>query len=96
LRRWFEVCKEHEDELAQILQLEQGKPLKEAKGEVAYGSSFLEWFSEECRRIYGDVLQAPSNAKQMVIIKEPIGVAAMITPWNFPNAMIARKVCTIS
>jgi len=91
LRRWFELCKEHEDELAEILQIEQGKPIKEAKGEVGYGSTFLEWFSEECRRINGEVVVPPSTTKHIMIVKEPIGVAAMITPWNFPNAMITRK-----
>ena len=70
----------------------QGKPIVEARGEVTYGLSFFEWFSEEARRINGDVVSAPTNDKQLVFIREPIGVAAMITPWNFPNAMITRKV----
>ena len=70
----------------------QGKPIVEARGEVTYGLSFFEWFSEEARRINGDVVSAPTNNKQLVFIREPIGVAAMITPWNFPNAMITRKV----
>ena len=92
LRRWFEICNENHDELGRILCEEQGKPLAEAKGEVGYGSSFLEWFSEEARRINGDVVPAPVRNRQMLFVREPIGVAAMITPWNFPNAMITRKV----
>ena len=70
----------------------QGKPIVEARGEVTYGLSFFEWFSEEARRINGDVVSTSTNSKQLVFIREPIGVAAMITPWNFPNAMITRKV----
>lgn len=92
LRKWFEICNKNHEELAKILTAEQGKPLAEAKGEVTYGSSFLEWFSEEARRINGDVVQAPAANKRMLFVREPIGVAAMITPWNFPNAMITRKV----
>eukprot|EP00094_Tigriopus_californicus_P005264 TCALIF_05074-PA protein Name:"Similar to Aldh5a1 Succinate-semialdehyde dehydrogenase, mitochondrial (Rattus norvegicus)" AED:0.17 eAED:0.17 QI:569/0.8/0.83/1/1/1/6/157/600 len=92
LRKWFEMCNKNHNELAKILTAEQGKPLAEAKGEVSYGSSFLEWFSEEARRINGDVVQAPAANKRMLFVREPIGVAAMITPWNFPNAMITRKV----
>lgn len=92
MRKWFEICNKNHEELAKILTAEQGKPLAEAKGEVTYGSSFLEWFSEEARRINGDVVQAPVANKRMLFVREPIGVAAMITPWNFPNAMITRKV----
>ena len=72
--------------------LHQGKPIVEARGEVTYGLSFFEWFSEEARRINGDVVSTSTNSKQLVFIREPIGVAAMITPWNFPNAMITRKL----
>jgi len=92
LRKWFDLCQANADELAKILTAEQGKPLAEAKGEVGYGNSFLEWFSEEARRIDGDVPQSPTNSKQMMFIRQPIGVAAIICPWNFPNAMITRKL----
>jgi succinate-semialdehyde dehydrogenase/glutarate-semialdehyde dehydrogenase len=92
LRRWFDLCMANQDDLAAILTLEQGKPLAEAKGEIAYGSGFIEWFSEEARRAYGDVIPANLPGRRIVVVKEPIGVAATITPWNFPNAMITRKV----
>lgn len=91
LRRWFELCMQNQDDLALILTSEQGKPLTEAKGEIAYGSSFIEWFAEEGKRAYGDVIPAPSSGQRIVIAKEPVGVVAAITPWNFPNAMITRK-----
>ena len=91
MRKWFDLVMQNQDELAKILTLEQGKPLAEAKGEIAYGASFIEWFSEEGKRIYGDTMQAPSNDKRIVVLKQPVGVVAAITPWNFPNAMIARK-----
>lgn len=91
MRRWFELMLEHQSDLARILTLEQGKPLAEAKGEIAYGASFVEWFAEEAKRVYGDTIPAPSQDKRIVVIKQPIGVVAAITPWNFPNAMIARK-----
>ena len=78
--------------LARLLTAEQGKPLTEARGEIVYGNSFLEWFSEEARRVQGEVAASPVNNKEMLFIRQPIGVAAMITPWNFPNAMITRKV----
>ncbi|WP_280539765.1 NADP-dependent succinate-semialdehyde dehydrogenase [Chromohalobacter sp. 11-W] len=91
LRRWYELCMEHQDDLATILTLEQGKPLQEARGEIAYGSSFIEWFGEEAKRIYGDVIPAHASDRRIVVTKEPIGVVAAITPWNFPNAMITRK-----
>jgi succinate-semialdehyde dehydrogenase/glutarate-semialdehyde dehydrogenase len=82
---------QHQDDLGRILTLEQGKPIAEAKGEIAYGASFIEWFAEEGKRVYGDTIPAPSNDKRIVVIKQPVGVVASITPWNFPNAMIARK-----
>ncbi|NQZ90104.1 MAG: NAD-dependent succinate-semialdehyde dehydrogenase [Colwellia sp.] len=91
MRRWFDLVMKNQDPLAEILTLEQGKPLAEAKGEIAYGASFIEWFAEEGKRVYGDTMQAPSNDKRIVVIKQPVGVVAAITPWNFPNAMIARK-----
>ncbi|TWX64139.1 NAD-dependent succinate-semialdehyde dehydrogenase [Colwellia demingiae] len=91
LRKWFELMMLNQDELAEILTLEQGKPLAEAKGEIAYGASFMEWFAEEGKRVYGDTIQGPSSDKRIVVIKQPVGVVAAITPWNFPNAMIARK-----
>lgn len=92
LRKWFDLVNQHEDELAKILTAENGKTLAEAKGEVGYGASFLEWYSEEAKRNYGDVVPSPSRTKRMLFIRQPIGVAAMITPWNFPSAMITRKV----
>ena len=91
LRKWFDLMMANQDDLGRILTLEQGKPLAEAKGEIAYGAAFLEWFSEEGKRVYGDTIPAPSGDKRIVVIKQPIGVVAAITPWNFPNAMIARK-----
>ena len=91
LRRWFDLCMQNQDDLAVILTLEQGKPLAEARGEIAYGSSFIEWFAEEAKRVYGDVIPATAGDRRIVVIKQPIGVVAAITPWNFPNAMITRK-----
>jgi len=91
LRRWFDLCIENKDDLARILTIEQGKPLEEAKGEIVYGSSFIEWFAEEGKRVYGDIIPAPSTNRRIVVTKEPVGVVAAITPWNFPNAMITRK-----
>jgi len=91
MRNWFNLLMEHQDDLARILTLEQGKPLAEAKGEIAYGAAFIEWFAEEGKRVYGDIIPAPSSDKRVVVIKQPIGVVAAITPWNFPNAMISRK-----
>nr|WP_321527240.1 NAD-dependent succinate-semialdehyde dehydrogenase [uncultured Cohaesibacter sp.] len=91
LRRWYDLIIENVDDLALILTLEQGKPLAEAKGEILYGASFIEWFAEEARRIYGDVIPGHAADKRIVVIKQPIGVVAAITPWNFPNAMITRK-----
>jgi len=91
MRNWFNLLMQHQDDLARILTLEQGKPLAEAKGEIAYGAAFIEWFAEEGKRVYGDIIPAPSSDKRVVVIKQPIGVVAAITPWNFPNAMISRK-----
>jgi succinate-semialdehyde dehydrogenase/glutarate-semialdehyde dehydrogenase len=92
LRRWFDLCVQHADDLATILTSEQGKPLAEARGEILYGSAFIEWFAEEARRVYGDVIPANTPGRRFVVIKQPVGVVATITPWNFPNAMITRKV----
>jgi len=91
LRRWFELIVESADDLAQLMTAEQGKPLIEARGEVVYGASFVEWFSEEAKRVYGDTIPAPANDRRIVVTKEPVGVVAAITPWNFPIAMITRK-----
>ena len=92
LRRWFELMMESQEDLAQILTAEQGKPLVEARGEIAYGASYIEWFAEEGKRVYGDTIAPPSNDKRLVCIKQPVGVVACITPWNFPNAMLTRKI----
>lgn len=92
LRKWFDLMMASQEDLAQILTAEQGKPLAEARGEVAYGASYIEWFAEEAKRIYGDTMPAPSNDKRVVVIKQPVGVVACITPWNFPNAMLTRKI----
>lgn len=92
LRRWFNLMMENQEDLAQILTAEQGKPLAEARGEIAYGASYIEWFSEECKRIYGDTIPHASNDKRLVVIRQPVGVVACITPWNFPNAMLTRKI----
>lgn len=91
MRKWFDLMMAHQDDLAKILTLEQGKPLAEAKGEIAYGASYIEWFAEEGKRVYGDTIPALAGDKRIVVIKQPVGVVASITPWNFPNAMIARK-----
>ena len=91
IRKWFELMMANQDDLGAILTLEQGKPLAEAKGEIAYGASFIEWFAEEARRIYGDIVPGHQVDKRILVMKQPIGVVAAITPWNFPNAMITRK-----
>ena len=91
LMRWQQLMLEHQDDLGLLLTLEQGKPLAEAKGEIAYGASYLEWFAEEAKRVYGDTIPAKSSDQRIIVIKQPVGVVAAITPWNFPNAMIARK-----
>ncbi|MDD1964630.1 NAD-dependent succinate-semialdehyde dehydrogenase [Pseudomonas putida] len=92
LQRWYALMQENLDDLAQILTAEQGKPLAEARGELANGTSFVQWFAEEAKRIYGDTIPQPSADKRILVTKEPIGVTAAITPWNFPHAMITRKV----
>ncbi len=92
LRKWFELIRVHTEDLAYILTAEQGKPLREAVGEIRYGASFVEWYAEEARRIYGDIIPPHTQGVRLAVIKQPIGVVAAITPWNFPNAMITRKV----
>lgn len=92
LRKWFQLCQQHENDLALILSYEQGKPYEEALGEIRYGSAYIEWFAEEAKRIYGKNIPSPQLGKRTKTIIQPIGVAACITPWNFPNAMLARKI----
>lgn len=92
LRRWRDLLLENQEDLAIIMTAEQGKPLAESRGEIAYSASFLEWFAEEGKRVYGDIIPQTNNNQRLVVIKEPVGVCAAITPWNFPSAMIARKV----
>src|SRR5258706_14810801 len=91
LRKWFELMMANQEDLAQILTAEQGKPLAEARGEIAYGASFIEWFGEAAKRAYSDTVPSPWADKRIVVLKQPVGVCALITPWNFPNAMITRK-----
>lgn len=91
LRRWYELMIENQDDLGRLMTLEQGKPLAEAKGEIVYAASFIEWFAEEAKRIYGDTIPGHQADKRILVIKQPIGVTAAITPWNFPTAMITRK-----
>ncbi|NCU19932.1 aldehyde dehydrogenase family protein, partial [Candidatus Falkowbacteria bacterium] len=91
LRKWFDLMMENQDDLARILTAEMGKPFAEAKGEIAYGASFIEWFGEEAKRIYGETIPGHMRDKRIMVIKQPIGVVGSITPWNFPNAMITRK-----
>ncbi|HEX4942823.1 MAG TPA: NAD-dependent succinate-semialdehyde dehydrogenase [Usitatibacteraceae bacterium] len=92
VRKWYDLIVANADDLALILTTEQGKPLAEAKGEIVYGASFVEWFAEEAKRIYGDTIPSPTNDRRLIVLKQPIGVCAAITPWNFPNAMITRKM----
>jgi succinate-semialdehyde dehydrogenase/glutarate-semialdehyde dehydrogenase len=91
MRTWFNLIMEHQEDLACLMTMEQGKPLTESRGEVAYAASFIEWFAEEAKRMYGDVIDHPMPGKRIVVLKQPIGVVACITPWNFPAAMITRK-----
>ena len=92
LMRWFHLLHQHADDLARIMTAEQGKPLAEARGEVVYGASFIEWFAEEAKRVYGETVPTTDNSKRYLVIKQSMGVCAAITPWNFPIAMITRKV----
>ncbi len=91
LRRWFELMVTNQEDLARLMTLEQGKPLAESRGEILYAASFIEWFAEEGKRIYGDTIPGHQVDKRLMVIKQPIGVTAAITPWNFPAAMITRK-----
>ena len=91
MRRWFDLMMAHQEDLAVLMTSEQGKPLAESRGEIAYAASFVEWFAEEGKRVYGDVINHPLPGKRIVVLKQPIGVVASITPWNFPAAMITRK-----
>ncbi len=91
LRRWYELLMAHQDDLARLMTAEQGKPLAESRGEIAYAASFIEWFAEEAKRVYGDTIPGHARDKRIVVLKQPIGVCAAITPWNFPAAMITRK-----
>src|SRR5690242_21756776 len=91
LRKWFDLMMANQEDLAKLMTAEQGKPLAESRGEIAYGASFIEWFAEEGKRTYGDTIPSPWADKRIVVMKQPIGVCALITPWNFPNAMITRK-----
>ncbi len=92
LRRWFELVMKNQEDLAQIITAEQGKVLAEARGEIAYGAAYIEWFAEEAKRIDGDTIPEPAKDRRLLVIKQPVGVVACITPWNFPNAMLARKI----
>ena len=92
LKRWHALLLQHQDDLGRLISLEQGKPLAEGRGEVAYGASYIEWFAEEATRVYGDIIPAAVPGRRMMAVKEPVGVVAVITPWNFPLAMIARKI----
>ena len=91
LRRWFDLMMEHKEDLSIIMTAEQGKPINESRGEINYAASYIEWFAEEARRVYGDTVPAHSNDKRIILIKQPVGVTAAVTPWNFPAAMITRK-----
>jgi succinate-semialdehyde dehydrogenase/glutarate-semialdehyde dehydrogenase len=92
LRRWFDLIMANQEDLARLMTAEQGKPLAESRGEIAYAASFIEWFAEEAKRVYGDVIPAPHGGQRILVLKQPVGVVAAITPWNFPAAMITRKV----
>nr|WP_237448148.1 NAD-dependent succinate-semialdehyde dehydrogenase [Nocardioides flavescens] len=92
MRRWYELIVEHADDLATILTAEQGKPWAEARGEILYGAGFVEWYAEECKRVYGDVIPTNNAGRRLLTVRQPVGVTAAITPWNFPSAMILRKV----
>ena len=91
LKKWFDLIISNKEELAQIMTIEQGKPINESRGEIVYGASFIEWFAEEAKRVYGDTIPDPLTDRRIVVLKQPVGVVASITPWNFPNAMITRK-----
>lgn len=90
-QKWLVLLESHRMEIASIMTAESGKPLSESLGEISYGNSFIEWFAEEARRIYGEIIPSPQSQKRLLVTRQPIGVAALITPWNFPHAMITRK-----
>jgi len=92
LRNWYNLIMENQEDLAHIMTMEQGKPLAESRGEIAYGANYVEWFAEEAKRVYGDTIPGPAGDKRIVVIKQPVGVVATVTPWNFPSSMITRKV----
>ncbi|RYY96574.1 MAG: aldehyde dehydrogenase family protein, partial [Alphaproteobacteria bacterium] len=92
MRKWNDLMVKHQEDLARLMTAEQGKPLAEARGEVVYAGSFFEWFGEEAKRAYGDVIPGPATDRRIMVIKQPVGVVGAITPWNFPAAMITRKV----
>src|SRR5688572_1819150 len=91
LRKWFDLMMANQEDLAILMTREQGKPLTESRGEIAYGAAFVEWYAEEAKRVYGDMIPAPTTSRRLMVFKQPVGVCAAITPWNFPNAMITRK-----
>ena len=91
LRKWFDLMMANQEDLAILMTREQGKPLTESRGEIAYGAAFVEWYAEEAKRVYGDMIPAPASSRRIMVFKQPVGVCAAITPWNFPNAMITRK-----
>src|SRR6185437_9957476 len=91
LRRWYELMMTNQDDLSALMTAEQGKPLAESKGEIAYAAAFIEWFAEEAKRLYGDVIPGHQSDKRILVLRQPVGVVAAITPWNFPAAMITRK-----
>uniref|UniRef100_A0A0A1XG43 Succinate-semialdehyde dehydrogenase [NADP(+)] GabD n=1 Tax=Zeugodacus cucurbitae TaxID=28588 RepID=A0A0A1XG43_ZEUCU len=91
LKKWFNLIEKNGNEISEIMSAESGKPINEARGEVAYGNAFIEWFAEEARRIYGDIIPSAAKDREIIVLKQPLGVAALITPWNFPLAMITRK-----
>lgn len=90
-QNWYHLIEKNTQEIAEIMTAESGKPINESKGEVVYGNSFMEWFAEEARRIYGEIVPAPVQNREVIVMKQPLGIAALITPWNFPLAMITRK-----
>ncbi|XP_034553317.1 succinate-semialdehyde dehydrogenase, mitochondrial isoform X2 [Notolabrus celidotus] len=92
LRKWFDLVTLHKEDLAKLITFESGKPMRESLGEIGYAASFLEWFSEEARRVYGDIVPSPAKDRKILLLKQPVGVASIITPWNFPSAMITRKI----
>src|SRR5690606_3309605 len=91
LHRWYELMMQNQKDLARLMTLEQGKPLAESRGEIAYAAAFIQWFAEEAKRAYGEIIPSPFPDRRLLVLKQPVGVCAAITPWNFPSAMITRK-----